>query len=40
MPMRILGIYAAANMTRILADSGKTVELLSAEDLMGPHAGK
>jgi quercetin dioxygenase-like cupin family protein len=34
-PMKILWIYAASHVTRTFADSGKTVEHLSAEDLMG-----
>jgi mannose-6-phosphate isomerase-like protein (cupin superfamily) len=34
-PMKILWIYAGVQVTRTFADSGKTVEHLSAQDLMG-----
>lgn len=34
-PMKILWIYAGLQVTRTFADSGKTVEHLSAQDLMG-----
>jgi hypothetical protein len=33
--MKILWIYAGLQVTRTFADSGKTVEHLSAQDLMG-----
>lgn len=39
-PMKILWIYASTNVTRTFADSGKTVEHLSAEDLMGVDSTK
>ena len=34
-PMRILWIYPQAHVTRTFADTGKTVEHLTAEDAMG-----
>ena len=39
-PMKILWIYGSNHVTRTFADSGETVEHLSAADLMGTPEGE